>query len=190
MQFITISGLVIRSRKQGDSNKILKIASVDGLYSALCYNCNNPKSQLLFLNEPFVFAEFQFKKSKGDGLHIHSATLLKNFYNLRFSLEKIKVASEICQIIEKTIFENIHFPLNFVLNTLAILENADEEKIKLILPFFTLRYLKEIGFSQETDNELINHIQFSKINRLYNIQISKNTLNQLAKYAKNALSQI
>jgi len=64
------------------------------------------------------------------------------------------------------------------------------EKTKLILPFFTLRYLKEIGFPMDDDNEIINHIQGAEINRLYNARIPKSALAQLAQYAQTALKLI
>jgi len=190
MQFTTITGLIIRVIPQSDSNKILKIATENGAISAICYNCSKTKSQLVFLNEPFVFAEFQLKSGKGELLHINSANLIKNFYNLRLSLEKLEVAAEICRIIEKTIFENEPFPLSFVLNTFSILENAIEEKTKIILPLFTLRYLKEIGFHDETDNEIINFAQNAPLNKLYNVEIQSNTLKSLIKYTQTALKKI
>ena len=182
-----IQGLIIRSSKQGDYNKILKIATSKGQIDAICYNAARTKSTLNFLNEPFVYADFELKKGKGDLLQIHSAELIKNFYNLRFSLEKVEIAAEICQIIEKTIFQNEDFPLNLVLNTLHILEEASEEKTKLILPLFTLRYLSELGFPQNTNDELITHIQTANLNKLYNIKLTPEALSQLSSFAQKCL---
>jgi len=187
MELHKLAGLIIRSSRQGDYNRILLIATANGRSDAICYNCLRPKSANHFLNEPFIYAEFQLKKGKGKLLEVASANLIKNFYNLRFSLEKVEVATEICQIIEKTIFPNESFPLPLVLNTLAILEQANEEKTKLILPLFTLRYLKEIGMEQETENELITHIQTSELSKLYNIKLSPETLSELFSYSKKCL---
>ena len=198
--FQKIRGLVVRSTRQGDCNRILKIATSGGLIEAICYGAARPKSSLAFLNEPFIYAEFELKCGKGDLLQVGSAGLIKNFYNLRFSLEKVEIAAEICRIIEKTILPAESFPLPLALNTLAILEQADEEKTKLILPLFTLRYLSDIGFpaqltvdslqSTVISTELIAHIHNSNLNKLFNIKIDSEILSDLSFFAKSHAKEI
>jgi len=219
-QFSKIQGLVVRSAKQGDCNRILKIATENGDIDAIVYTCAKPKSPLIFLNEPFIYADFELKKGKGDLPQISSANLIKNFYNIRLSIEKVEIAAEICRIVEKTIVPNEDFPLPFVLNTLHILESADDQKSQIILPFFTLRLLNELGFpidisindqtssrtstpymacairdpqsvrSTTEESSLFTHIQSSPISRLYNAHLAPETLSELTLFAKSTLENI
>jgi len=199
-QFSKIKGLVIRSAKQGDYNRILKIATENGDIDAIVYTCARPKSPLIFLNEPFIYADFELKKGKGDLPQISSANLIKNFYNIRLSIEKVEIAAEICRIVEKTIVPNEDFPLPFVLNTLHILEQASEEKSQIILPLFTLRLLCELGFPIDTQNQyysifniqysIFTHIQNAPIPRLYNAHLTPETLSALALFAKSTLENL
>jgi DNA repair protein RecO len=155
----------------------------------MAYGSRRVKSPLIAAANSFCYAEFTLKKSKGNLPAVDSADVIDSFYDLRLSLEKLELACEICRIAENTSFENIDStaPLQFLLNTLHIIQIKPDSELQKISAFFRLRYYALLGFEIEPESLIISehalsaldHIYASPTSRLYNAQISPQILNEL-----------
>jgi DNA repair protein RecO len=148
--------------KQGESNKILTLLTPNGRMSVILYRAHGSaknKTELSAVAQPFCYADFQLQygakhiSSEDSLMHVRDADIIENFYNLRLSIEKLEIATQICRLAERTSMPNTDCtaPLRLLLNTLHIIENVvpnppDTTQLTLIEAIFRLRYMCEIGY--------------------------------------------
>ncbi|GHV17574.1 hypothetical protein FACS189425_04120 [Clostridia bacterium] len=188
-----MQGLILRLSKQGDHNKILTILTPNGLVSAIGFGARRAKSPLMAVAQPFCYADFQLKKSRGDLLAIGSADILETFFDLRLSIEKLALASDLCKLVAKTTMENTDCEdsLKLLLNTLYIIQR--KETLPLIQTFFKIRYMSIIGYNPifapslmpraDATIAALAHITECPLSRLYNAKVSPAILAELAQVA-------
>jgi len=94
----------------------------------------------------FCYSEFVINK-KGDVYSLSSADLIRSFYNLSESVEKVSLANYFCQLCERAVYDSIYAPdgMKLLLNSLHYLECEDKEFYDLWL-MFELKMLDVAGF--------------------------------------------
>ena len=122
----TVDGLVIKSQNYGENDKLVTILTADGKQVVLAKGVRSMKSKIKNITEPFVYANFELNQ-KGSAIPwIKGGSSTEIFYNLRVDVEKLFLATYICDIANELSGERVECAdmLRLTLNTLfAIMNN-------------------------------------------------------------------
>ena len=132
-----LSGIVLNGVSYGESDKILKIFTLDkGTISAKIKGVKKAGAKLKFASEPFCFAEFIFSEVSGRRTVI-GATLLESFYPIRENIVKYFAGGTVLEFIRRFSKENIVSKDLFVLSieTLKELCYSNKDEIELLCRF-------------------------------------------------------
>ena len=168
-------GIVISSRIEGDSNKLVNIFTENfGLINAKVQGARNLQSKLRGGSQDFSFSEFSLVHGKA-GWKVVSSRAEQNFYEaFKNSSAKLKIVGNIFNLIKKLISEEAHISLattklgsnsgvfNIVLNFFNFLIKAREGDIALAECLTLTRILHALGFMRH-DPELSIPISSSEI---------------------------
>ena len=122
----TVDGLVIKSQNFGDNDKLVTILTAEGKQTVLAKGARSMKSKIKNITEPFVYANFELNQKGNAIAWIKGGSSTEIFYNLREDVEKLFLATYICDIANELSGELVDASdmLRLTLNTLfAIMNN-------------------------------------------------------------------
>ena len=153
-------GIIIGSRIEGDSNKLVNIFTKDfGLINAKVQGARNAHSKLRSGCQDFSFGEFSLVQGR-TGWKVVSVRTGHNFFEaFRHSPDKLKIAGNILHLIKKLVSEETRLPADqttfkVVLNFFNFLISAKEQDIALAECLTLVRILHALGFMRH-DPELL-----------------------------------
>lgn len=135
----TVDGLVIKSQNYGENDRLITILTADGKITTVAKGARSMKSKLLNLTQPFVYGNFEINQ-KGNASWIRNGSSYELFYGLRDEVEKLFLATYVCDVAHELSGENIDSSeiLRLTLNTLyAIMK--DLRPLPQIKAVFELR---------------------------------------------------
>ena len=147
----TTDGLVIRSRDSGENDRLVTILTPEGQITAVAKGARSMKSKLLNLTQPYVYGNFEINQ-KGNYSWIRGGSSYEMFYRLRDDVEKLFLASYICDVAHEVTGEGVPSvdALRLTLNTLyAIMTDMrPKEQLKAV---FELRIAAMSGYEPQLD---------------------------------------
>ena len=93
----TTDGLLIRSQNIGENDRLVTILTPEGQIRASAKGARSMKSKLLNLTQPFVYGNFEINQ-KGGYSWIRGGSSYEMFYRLRDDVDKLFLASYICDV--------------------------------------------------------------------------------------------
>jgi len=141
-------GIVVSSKTEGsDSRRVNILTEHFGLINAKVQGSRNISSRLRGSSQDFSLGEFSLVHGKS-GWKIVSARLDKNLFELfRNHSSKLKIVSNILNLIKKLIAEETHSPLfSIISNFFNFLITAREEDIALAECLTLVRILHVLGY--------------------------------------------
>lgn len=116
----TVDGLVIRSQNYGENDKLITILTAEGKQTVLAKGARSMKSKIKTITEPFVYANFELNQKGGAIPWIKGGSSTEIFYNLREDVEKLFLATYICDVANELSGELVdaNDMLRLTLNTL------------------------------------------------------------------------
>lgn len=143
-------GIVLGQIPMRDQDKKLIILTEDmGLIEAIARKVNGARSSLSAAAEVLAYSDFCLYAGKS-GYIVNTADLLENFYDLRMDLEKISLASYLCELTRFILpdRDNGGACLKLLLNSLWLLEHGKRSPA-LIKAVYELRLLSISGFAPD-----------------------------------------
>ena len=156
MEPLKIQGIVTRSVSAGENGRMLTVLSGDkGRISIWGRGLASSKHPAKSAAAPFSFSEFVVNE-KGDIYSLSSASLIRSFYALSASVEKLSLANYFCALSEAVLFDSSSAPhvLKLLLNSLHFLEGDLKEFYDLWL-MFELKILEAAGVTPNLEECVI-----------------------------------
>lgn len=143
----TVDGLVLRSQNYGENDRLITILTKDGKMTVIAKGARSLKSKVKNLTEPFVYANFELNQRDKGIPWIKGGSLNHAFYELRNDIEKLFLATYICDVTNELSGENSDCSamLRLTLNTLFAIMN-DIRPRALIKSAFELRSAARSGY--------------------------------------------
>ena len=94
----TVDGLVLRAQNYGENDKLITILTAEGKQTVLAKGARSMKSKIKTITEPFVYANFELNQKGSAVAWIKGGSSTEIFYNLRENVEKLFLATYICDI--------------------------------------------------------------------------------------------
>jgi len=145
-------GIILWSRKQGETSKVLSVYTREfGKLHVMAKGSRGTKSKYLGSLETYYLISMVFYHKENRSMHYMSdVSLEESFPRLHQRLGKLALASVPCEIIEKSEIDEHSHPQLFqhVLDTLYALENA-EKGLKNIIRSFMIKFLSFAGFEPD-----------------------------------------
>ncbi len=149
MAIYKTEAIVLKSRKQGETSKIVTVFSrLFGKQSLMAKGSRNIKSKYLGVLEPLNYIRvIIYRKETRELQYISQAEIIEHFPSIHEQLGKIALAAIPCEIIDKTENPEHANPRLFqlLLDTLRALEKADTG-LRNIIRAFQLRFIDLSGF--------------------------------------------
>ncbi len=145
---IEIEGIVIRQVQYKEKDAMISVLTKDGTVSFLARGILNPTSKNASSCLLFAYSNFTLN-SRQDKLTLTQGKLIKSYYHLYESLEKMAAIQLVCELIIKCLDEdngNIYPYLRNMLENLS--EDYDSKTLTLIC---IAHILKESGYALEYD---------------------------------------
>ncbi len=145
--YLTDEGLVLRAADYKDSDKILTVLTKKhGLLTVSARGVKRKGSRLKPASEPFSYSEMTLYEKNGR-YYMNDADVKNQFFELTDSLERVSLASYICQVLS-TESEGQELPqevMRLALNTLYAL-SRDIFPQALLKAAFEVRYVALCGY--------------------------------------------
>lgn len=147
----TADGLVIRSQNSGENDRLITLLTPSGRTLTSAKGARSMKSPLLSVTQPFVYGNFEINRREGYSW-IRNGSPLQSFWGLREELDKLFLATYVCDVAGELSDENADCSeiLRLTLNTLYAIEN-DIRPLKQIKAVFELRALAVSGYLPSLD---------------------------------------
>ena len=145
---IEIEGIVIRQVQYKEKDAMVSVLTKDGTVSFLARGILNPTSKNASSCLLFAYSSFTLN-SKGDKLTLTQGKLIKSYYHLYESLEKMAAIQLVCELVIKCLDEdngNVYPYLKNMLEHLSL--NYDSRTLTLIC---IANIIKESGYALEYD---------------------------------------
>ena len=148
----TVDGLVIKSQNFGENDKLVTILTADGKQTVLAKGARSMKSKIKNITEPFVYANFELNQKGSAIAWIKGGSSIEIFYNLREDVEKLFLATYICDIANELSGERVECTdmLRLTLNTLFAIMN-DMRSLVQIKAVFEMRAAAISGYCPNLD---------------------------------------
>jgi len=147
MEKFNVDGIVIKTSVTGESDKILWILTRNrGIIRAFAKGARGTKSRLHSGASLFAFCSFAVYE-KNDVFHINEAEIKEIFFELRTSIENLTLAQYFCEVLLKTLPENVVSDeyMRLLLNCLYFL-CKEKKPVLLIKSVFELRIASLAGY--------------------------------------------
>lgn len=143
---VTVRGLIIRTVDYKESDRLVSIFTDEmGLVSAMARGARSMRSRNLSSTMQFCYGRFVLYK-KGDLYWIRETELLDSFFKLRDSIDKLALASYLCDVLGYVTVEAAeHDLLRLALNSLFAIGEG-KYPLDLIKAAFELRASAILGF--------------------------------------------
>ncbi len=155
-------GIILWSRKQGETSKILSLYTREfGKLHVMAKGSRGIKSKYLGSLETYYFISIVFYHKENRSMHyLSDVSLEEAFPHLHQRLGKLALASVPCEIIEKSEIDEHAHPQLFqhVLDTLYALEKA-EKGLKNIIRSFMIKFSSLAGFEPDFSQCMFCHKQ-------------------------------
>ena len=148
MEQIRVRGLVVREIQTGEYDKILTVITEEmGRISISGKGVRSLKSKHMPATQLFCYSSFVLRKSHGY-YYISDSALTESFFDLRLDLNKLALASYLCDVAAEMAVEGVGDEelLQLVLNTLYALAKKDHLPLSQIKAAFELRCASIEGF--------------------------------------------
>ena len=138
----TVDGLVLRARDYGENDRLITILTSDGKMTVIAKGARSLKSKIKNLTEPFVYANFELNQKGTSIAWIKGGSIEQSFYDLRTDVEKLFLATYICEVASELSGERVDSSdiLRLTLNTLFSIMNG-------IRPMFQIKAVFELRAS-------------------------------------------
>lgn len=148
----TVEGLVLRAQNYGENDKLVTILTRDGKQTVLAKGARSIKSKIKTITEPFVFSDFELNQKGGSIAWIKGGSSIEIFYSLREDVEKLFLATYICDIANELSGERVDSAdmLRLTLNTLYAMVN-DMRPLSQIKAVFEMRAAAISGYCPNLD---------------------------------------
>lgn len=164
MESIVCKGLVIRQTNYAEADRILTIFTQElGIVRAMAKGARKYRSHQGAAAQLLCYGQFTLYQGK-NMYTMRGASPIENFFGISSSVEKLALATYLCDITQTFVAEANREPeiLRLLLNTLYLLANKDRP-LPLIKAVYELRLLALSGFGVEAthcvgcgaENELI-----------------------------------
>lgn len=146
---LTTMGVVIGERAYGENDKFIDIFTKDhGIIEVTVKGGRKLNSKTAASTGLFSYSKFCVNK-RGERYYLNSSEIENTFYDLRFDIRKLALASYFAELLKYTVLsydadESYEIILKLLLNTLYYLEK-DTHDIMLLKSIFEFRLLAEIG---------------------------------------------
>ncbi len=148
MELTSVRGLVVRETPVGEYDKLLTVITEEmGRILISGKAVRSLKSKHMPTTQLFCLSTFQLRKSRGY-YYISDSALIESFYGLRLDLDRLALASYICDVAAEMAVEGIGDEelLRLTLNTLYALANHKDIPQRQIKAAFELRCAAIEGF--------------------------------------------
>lgn len=149
MALCKTEGLILRSRRQGETSKILTIYTKDfGKISLIAKGSRSIKSRNWGALEPFTHIALVFYQKENRELQFLSqADILEFFVSLHAELGKMILASTICELVDRTEMAEAVNPALYalVLKAMRTLEKA-RSNARNVIRAFQLKLIGMLGY--------------------------------------------
>lgn len=142
----TADGLVIRSQNSGENDRLITVLTPNGRTLASAKGARSMKSPLLALTQPFVYANLEINRREGYSW-IRNGSVLQSFWGIREDLDKLFLATYVCDVAGELSDENTDCNdiLRLTLNTLYAIERQIRP-LRQIKAVFELRAMSVSGY--------------------------------------------
>ena len=147
MQPLKTKGIVVRVSQAGENGKMLTVLSDElGRISIFGRGLGSSKHPAKSASSPFSYSEFILNE-KGDVYSLSQGSLIRSFYGLSSSVEKLSLANYFCALSESVLYDAAYAPevLKLLLNSLHYLEEDKKDFFDLWL-MFEVKALSAAGF--------------------------------------------
>ena len=147
MTELTVHGLVVRETDVGEYDKILTLVTKEyGKISVTVKGAKSIKSKNIGACQPFAYCTYLLRKSK-KYFYVVESQNIEFFYKIRFDLDKMSLATYICDVAAELSVEGMADPelLRLTLNTLYAL-NSKDIPMSQIKAAFELKAAEIAGF--------------------------------------------
>ena len=148
MEQIRVRGLVVRETQSGEYDKILTVITEEmGRISISGKGVRSLKSKHMPATQLFCYSSFVLRKSHGY-YYISDSALMESFFDLRLDLNKLALASYLCDVAAEMAVEGVGDEelMQLTLNTLYALANKKQLSLTQIKAAFELRCASVEGF--------------------------------------------
>lgn len=145
----TVDGLVIRSQNWGENDRLITVLTKNGKITTIAKGARSMRSKLLNLTQPFVYGNFEINQ-KGNYSYVKSGSSYEMFYRLRDDVEKLFLATYVCDVANELTGEATDATemLRLTLNTLYAIM-TDMRPLLQIKAVFELRSAAYSGYSPD-----------------------------------------
>jgi DNA repair protein RecO (recombination protein O) len=162
----TVDGLVLRARDYGENDRLITILTNDGKMTVIAKGARSMKSKTKNLTEPFVYANFELNQKGTSIAWIKGGSINQSFYDLRNSIEKLFLATYVCDVANELSGERVDCSdmLRLTLNTLfAIMSQM--RPLSQIKAVFEIRASAMSGYRPNVD--YCEHCETEKTDNTY-----------------------
>jgi DNA repair protein RecO (recombination protein O) len=152
---VTTEAIILRSRKQGDTSKIVSLYTLDfGLVDVIAKGAREMKSKFGAALEPFTYSKATFYKKDGRDLHLLSnAEVVIPFRNLQSDLEHIEAATKVIEVLLRAQHHEESHPELFQLVKETLQVVNESKSVTSILFAYYLKYISFAGFAMNFDGD-------------------------------------
>ncbi|MEP7236074.1 MAG: DNA repair protein RecO [Ignavibacteriota bacterium] len=158
---VSSEAVVLRSRKQGDTSKIVALyTNAYGLIDVIAKGAREMKSKFGSALEPFTCSKVTFYKKAGKELYLLSgAETVLPFRNLQSDLDHIEAATDVIELLLRSQHHEESHPelFSLVKETLGAIDAAKEgPAIWPVLYTYYIRYIHYAGFQMQLESRSTN----------------------------------
>jgi DNA repair protein RecO (recombination protein O) len=188
----TVDGLVLRAQNYGENDKLVTILTRDGKQTVLAKGARSMKSKIKNITEPFVYANFELNQKGTAIAWVKGGSSIEIFYSLREEVEKLFLATYICDIANELSGERADGSdmLRLTLNTLFAIVK-DLRPLAQIKAVYEMRaaaisgYCPNLDYCEECENDEAQLTYFDVTNGAL---ICSECLNKRGRIVKKNLS--
>jgi DNA repair protein RecO (recombination protein O) len=155
IMIVTTEAIILRSRKQGDTSKIVSLYTLDfGLVDVIAKGAREMKSKFGSALEPFTISKATFYKKEGKELYLLSnAEVITPMRNMQCDLEHIEAATKVIELLLRAQHHEESHPELFrlVKETLQVMNES--KSVASVLFAYYLKYISFAGFAMKLDSE-------------------------------------
>lgn len=148
---LEVEGLVIREAQMGEADEVLTILTADhGKITVSAKGVRSLRSRHAASGQLFAYSTLLLHKPK-KYYYITDSFFIENFMGIRYDVEKLALATYLCDVAAEFALEEIADPplMQLTLNTLYAIAYRDNIPLARIKAAFEFRLICEEGFAPE-----------------------------------------
>ncbi len=151
MEELEVEGLVIRETQTGEADEILTILTADhGKITISGRGVRSMRNKHAASVQLFAYSTLLLNKPK-KYYYITDSFFIENFMGIRYDVEKLALATYLCEVASEFALEDVPNPplMQLTLNTLYAIAYRDDIPLSRIKAAFEFRVICEEGFAPE-----------------------------------------